>query len=902
MRLRKGLCAVLLPLALAACGGGGDSQPTAPDTDSNLQRPSVNPVEQALATGNALLVPTTDDLYSAILTLLKQRQEFADQAYLTVMSDSPFRYAPGQQSQVFQINDISHSFPLVQASNNNRILAVAGVSGDARYAGFGTNLLTRLENGDSEVSDLGGTTARLINWLIAPRNAGNQPTIKLALLGSDEQKHQDWLQANIEGALISSCPDPQTLASCIAGSDLVVIGDNQASDSHANLITTALDQARASGTGVLYSHQRAWNQSAVTDAIAGWMGTSMPYAGNYFSTGLADWDSGTNMTANLVIYQTYREFFHRLRDGTFNIDWQNCPDGNCLNAPGMDTQFTSPVQDLRASIRSIEQNGRSLFTETNNRFLKLTTLLADLLRQDIHYPMDRANTAQSTFLRAYFADHIHPVRRPLNPAQPDLGNFSDPLPAIKTASYQRQVATTTQNSVASTGLYALPGQTVTITRTDSLDTNVGVKINHLRSGTTREWEANGYARPKFVASTVIPLPSGKPVTLTSAYGGPVYLSLTGAAVTGDIKITTTGATTYPHLTDLSQATEFVQQVRSTPLNWTGIQTDFVEVTSIKHHMVSFLDDDRYRGDVTLALEHVWQYMIQGTYNLAGFSGPGLSLNSSVVATCTALGWDCNNAQLHRKPAIQHVNSDNRAHCGYGCSGNPYDQAWPLNPLGWGESHEIGHNLQRGRLKIYDVSGEVSNNIFPLYKAYQFYHNTNEALAMCTRTDSRSAYNILNSAQNQGDPLSATKANLWINGGNFVRLAFYEQLHFLARDLGLGSGWDLFTLMYLHERQFSLAVSNDTQWLSQQNQLGFAGINHTDAAGLSGNDFMLVSASVILNRDLTAYFSLWGVETSATAQGLVAHLGSFNPGFYQSDTVCRNDVPTAIMPDGSTAWP
>ncbi|MFM2032443.1 MAG: hypothetical protein RLZZ297_1208 [Chloroflexota bacterium] len=107
------------------------------------------------------------------------------------------------------------------------------------------------------------------------------------------------------------------------------------------------------------------------------------------------------------------------------------------------------------------------------------------------------------------------------------------------------------------------------------------------------------------------------------------------------------------------------------------------------------------------------------YNLAGFTGPSLSLSASLTALCSSFGWTCTGRNPHGITSMNHFNAD-QATCGYGCSGNPYDAWWAFDVLGWGDSHEMGHNIQA--LHIDDSSGnratgEVSNNIYPSHIIY-----------------------------------------------------------------------------------------------------------------------------------------------------------------------------------------
>ena len=102
------------------------------------------------------------------------------------------------------------------------------------------------------------------------------------------------------------------------------------------------------------------------------------------------------------------------------------------------------------------------------------------------------------------------------------------------------------------------------------------------------------------------------------------------------------------------------------------------------------------------------------------------------------------------------------------------------PLGWGENHEMGHNLQRERLKIYSGrSTEVSNNIFPLHTQWSW--TVAQGLAKHpdqTSPSNQSAFSILQTAISAGTAASSSHP-LWSGTGSydnaFQRLAFFMQL-------------------------------------------------------------------------------------------------------------------------------
>ena len=276
-------------------------------------------------------------------------------------------------------------------------------------------------------------------------------------------------------------------------------------------------------------------------------------------------------------------------------------------------------------------------------------------------------------------------------------------------------------------------------------------------------------------------------------------------------------------------------------------------------------------------------MIKDTYELAGFNSatPGtFVLPASVTTFCTAAGWDCTGIQ-HRRDVMQHVISDNYAACGSGCSGNPYDQDWALEPLGWGETHEIGHNLQRTRLKIYGgQSGEVSNNIFPVHKQMAFNKATLPATPMKRGSGSGtgSAFTLIQASMQPGASATHVYDAMWSDttyaANNNLRVMFYRQLVEYARhyNTAFTDGWELYTLMYLLERNFTASEATWTTVGAASPTPATKLVFSTYAAfptSMDGNDFMLIAASRIIGKDMRPVFDMWGVTYSAAASAQVA---------------------------------
>src|SRR5690606_41024718 len=124
--------------------------------------------------------------------------------------------------------------------------------------------------------------------------------------------------------------------------------------------------------------------------------------------------------------------------------------------------------------------------------------------------------------------------------------------------------------------------------------------------------------------------------------------------------------------------------------------------------------------------------------------------------------------------------------------------------------------------------------------------------------------------------------------NGLRMSFYLQLPLLfdqrqlAGDVTLEDGFDIFTLLYLHARNYAQAAGSEEAWLAAREALGFGLFPHAGHAvyggravgAIPGNDFMLVALSYMGRLDMRPYFDSRGLRYSSLASAQVeAHVGS-----------------------------
>jgi len=918
---------VALLAGLAGCGGGGSdsgasgapgsgstgsgtpatggSQPSTPP--SGGQTSGQTGVSAALTAGDAQYA-TTDEIMQAAQALMSgQTAKYGElkQALFQLSADGKrtsssvglIDWNPSHDSSVFGVGDNSRNHVILpsnwsysdSAAGNGSALAVAGFApgSNARYAAFGGNPLGVPGN-----ANMDQFMVNLATWLTARSSLANLKVVTAHLPGTEtywfpyEKKVRDWFFAKSPTATVNGLAagatqqdnvcDGAALAGCLQNADLLVIGREQGPGAYDGAaVMQAVADAQKRGIPVLYLHHYR-DSDDLSDRLLNYFGLSQQT--NYWSKqGLLSFDPAA-LPANSPQLSKFQNLLNRLNQNNFTTSWSGCTSGgriDCSDDAAYMAEFGNPVKDVQDVIRDLDNPQAPLFAQTGYQLEKLLVLLGDKYRAALSYPMTKTANRQD-FFRGLFADMTVMYNRSITTVAKNLGNFSDLFPAT-TPTVSSTVTTGLPSSGTKqymTGLYVMPGTKVTLTRTDNGGNTVRFGLNMLRDTT---WVFNTYDRPSQISSPRFALEPNKPVVISSPYGGPLILFI-DAPVAGEqsVSVKVDGVITHPILRnayDPAQVAAFQEAVNTTPTGWVVFATDTLTVQSQKDKFKRTISN--YQGNMARLADTTFKYTIKDTYELAGFNASSgfLSLAPSVKAKCDSLGWDCTGTQ-HRRDTMQNVIADSHAACGNGCSGNPYDQDWPFEPLGWGESHEIGHNLQVWRMKIYGgQSTEVSNNIFPVHKMIKFNQSpAGIAAPLKARPDTGfAAFSALKTALAAADPANAMFNSTWSDNSyaanNSVRVMFYRQLVEYAHyyNSSFVDGWELPTLQYLLDRNMS---ANSGKWASVASGYGF-GTYTSYPSNMDGNDFMLVSSSFLIGRDMRPMFKLWGITVSAAAEAQVA---------------------------------
>lgn len=850
-----------------------------------------------------------------------------------------------------------------------RGLVMAGEQQGQRYAAMGGNLFSVNTSAQTDV-----LLKNLISWLTKGGDQQDGFSIVTAQMPSRTDSwyfpHNEgirtWLSKYYPDAhsinAANSC-DYSALASCIdtLKPDLIVISDIDRDNLGYAGIQAAIAKAKAAGIPLLLSNYRR-EQSAMLSPLYLEMGLST--AGNYWSKLNADNLSVSTILAEDKALTDLEKLLVNLREQRFDTQVLNDCGGNYLscNSSAFVEAFKAGADWYRGNAETLDNNDIDAFNSPNFSLMKAGLLLADKYRSEIDYPIAYSESAQ--WQQALFADWTVSYARTHNLAQPDLGEYvTDRVNLSKgsNAHYAYPATVTERKTITvpysgqwtTTGWYALPGQTITLNRLDNTDANVEIKLNYHRRNTNRAYEQKVYRAPLELAQQRLKLAKGQSIEFSTPYGGPIYLYISGGEGALSVDVQAKNVAKHPSIMDFSnpaEITAFNDKIQNTELPHVDLRTDGAE---------QHLRRDRFMNaiggkvpDVNALLKSIVEDHINSVYTLAGLKIQGKSLSESlpadVLASCQALfGADCTDASLHTRSIIQHANYDQNAHCGSGCSGNPWDAAWNISPTGWGDNHELGHNLQTNRLNVQYATaansdnwtgygsraGENSNNIFPyvvLWKTHYlrdgntntindghmnhkdlFYVFMSDAVGTTDTSGKRVVFGanckVLDAGEDRYTAPWASNAYAVHNG---YRMAFYIQMALKAHGMTLSdgttlaNGFNLFTLLYQHSRIFGKYANNASDWEANRSKLGFELFpyeGHSVYGGktvrdIPGNDFMLVSLSKLTGKDWRSHFDILGLRYSSLAAAQVtanASQGMVPMGMYELET----DLPPANMSQG-----
>jgi len=398
-------------------------------------------------------------------------------------------------------------------------------------------------------------------------------------------------------------------------------------------------------------------------------------------------------------------------------------------------------------------------------------------------------------------------------AHPAAADFPGAVPADAPRVTQTLSIDTRVPRWHSTGLYAAPGETITVALPAAaagkgLDVRIGCHTDGL-------WHhADWWRYPALANSTEL---KAEKTLAANAFGGLIYIDVPGGCALGALDVTVAGAVRAPlYVQGTTDTAEWRSSLRNAPGPWAEMACSKVIIT-VPSQNVRSLDDPA-------DLMAFWE---------------------SVMDACADL------AAIDRvRPSPERYVSDRQISAGYMHSGYPimtFLDAAPrfvsvqnLRAKGdWGMFHEMGHNHQSGDW-TFGGTGEVTENLFSLYILE----------TCCPGAPVHEAVTPDNIAKRVRQHLLDNRADFekW-KGDPFTGLVMYIQLR-------QAFGWEAFKKAFAEYRD----LPGDQRPKSDDDK----------------RDQWLVRMSRAVGRNLGPFFQAWGVPTSDTARASVAGLPAWMP--------------------------
>lgn len=378
----------------------------------------------------------------------------------------------------------------------------------------------------------------------------------------------------------------------------------------------------------------------------------------------------------------------------------------------------------------------------------------------------------------------------------------------------------------STGLYAAPGETITVTIPgNALRQGLGVRIG---AHTDTLWQLARWDRAPDI-TRVFPLRERRTLA-ANAFGGPVYIVVPHGCKAGQVSIIINHAVEAPlFVRGQTSLTDWRQTIRNAPAPWAELQGHNVILT-VPASVVRTLDDPE-------ALMTLWDRILDGYADFAGIS--------------------------RSRPRPERYCTDKQISAGYMHSGYPIMTGLDVAPdfvnaplilsngngtgKSWGFFHEMGHNHQQPDW-TFEGTGEVTNNVFALYildTVCGVTAHTHPALEPAARQARLQKYidGGADFAKWKSDP--------------FLALTMYIQLQ-------QGFGWDAYKRVFAEYRRLP-----DTERPKNDQEK---------------RDQWMVRFSRVAGRNLGPFFQAWGVPTTAEARASLADLPAWMPPDFPTTTV------------------
>lgn len=789
----------------------------------------------------------------------------------------------------------------------------------ARYVAYGATPLT----GDYDPDrDLHQMVANSITWLNEGA-LGDDTNIVITATSESmlDIRIRDWID-DVWGDLVtyndfSSCVSDE-FSACIADdTDMIFVFQHDISDAEAMVMRDRLEKALQDGIGVMFFDRPNSGNGLLRVLMRDLMQTQ--HASDFLVLeevrGARSVDYVYSWTPSAV--ENIRILVSQIINDTIDFDLSACSGSlECEENPDAGSALINMRNSIMNITDELSEAGIDPFkTREINRFTRALLLTGDYYRDQIGYPLSKDSTPSAEIFRALFGELSQVLNRESTPSVTDLGTYSRTL-FDATLKRNQTVSVMGLGPFRTSGVYAFPGETVRVTRTDATNTRTWVRVQSLSEASAAPFATIGeasYDRPVFVTSAELEIEPGEPLSFTSPYGGPIHI----VAAQSDRELTFEfeNVGTHPVWRSGADSEAFLIALTADEYDWVEMVTPYFEIHAMREKMLETLSLVRYNNDPTRLALDIEQYLQIWPLWFEGVQGGDIPVIASLDEHRITEDYAARSLS-----SVQHLNMD-RAACENGCIGNPFEMNWGVDPFSKRDQLIMFNQLEtfaspnraladfaphRG-FNFQDSDAAAISELSFLHTHFRHFEETGELLIECPALPHEDLYALVQAAHQSQNPQSfITNTDL---SSVEAQMVLYLQMKAALQEQGvLQDGWELWPLLNHYERRWSRST---ILWggfgFTDGVALGYGQNSVRDVALRSdANGWLLIALSWITERDMTAYLEMWGYEFPDFARNLVANYGfeSVVPAYYAFAPTdhCTSLAHDRFPIDGTTQWP
>jgi len=475
-------------------------------------------------------------------------------------------------------------------------------------------------------------------------------------------------------------------------------------------------------------------------------------------------------------------------------------------------------RDADRCVRTVQTAARALPPDDTRllpRLAKLREQHADALAPTRKRPLKKSNVLGRLLMRIDL-DRLDRLPAHEVEAHPAAAAFPGPVPADAPRVRRTLTIDTAASGWHSTGLYAAPGEVVTVTAPASAaDKGLYVRIGCHKDGL---WRLGAWKRAPAICHHF--RLAGTETKAANAFGGPVYIEVPRGCALGAVNVAIAGAVEMPYYVHgETDPAAWRRTIRNRPAPWAELASEKIILT-VPARVVRHLDDPE-------AVMTFWD---------------------AVADACADLA-----ARPRDRDRPERYVADVQIAAGYMHAGYPIMTLLDVAPVMvdvdrlkrnghggvWGLFHELGHNHQ-ARDWTFRGTGEVTVNLFTMYVL--------ETVCGLEPTRCHGGISDRTRAKKMRQYLADPDFETW-KRDPFLGLIMYIQMQ-------KAFGWDAFKKVFAEYR--ALEPSERPRSDDQR------------------RDQWLVRFSRTVGRDLGPFFAAWHIPVSEAARREVAELPDWMP--------------------------